>query len=67
MKPVLGVAATGVVAFLVWKVVMLALLPLIGIAVGFVFLVVKIVFWCLVICLAIWVFRRMGRREAQAA
>ena len=67
MKPVLGVAATGVVAFLVWKVVMLALLPLIGIAVGFMFLVAKIVFWCVVICIAIWVFRRMGRREEKPA
>lgn len=67
MKPVLGVAATGVVAFLLWKALFIVLLPLVGIAVGLVFLVLKIIFICMMICVGVWVFRRLGRREEKTA
>ena len=63
MKPLLGVAATGVVAFLLWKVLFLFLLPFIGIAVGFAFLVAKVVFIGVMVCVAVWLFRRWSRRE----
>lgn len=67
MKPLLGVAATGVVAFLLWKVVLLFLLPFIGIAVGFALLVVKFVFIGTAICVAIWLARRCSRSEEKVA
>ena len=38
VKPVLGIAATGLVAVLLWKVLLVFLLPFIGIVAGFVFL-----------------------------
>ena len=67
MKPILGVAATGVVAVVLWKVLLVFLLPLIGIAAGFLFLVVKIVFMVVMVCVAIWIFRRLARREEKPA
>jgi len=42
-------------------------LPLVGLAVGFVFLVIKVVFWVGVACFAIWLIRRWTRKPAEAA
>ena len=67
MKPILGVAATGVVAVVLWKVLLVFLLPLMGIAVGFLFLVAKIVFVGVMVCVAIWLYRRLARREETLA
>jgi hypothetical protein len=67
LKPILGVAATGVVAFLVWKALFIVLFPLIGIAVGLVLLVAKVIFVCVMVCVAVWLFRRLARREEQPA
>ena len=67
MKPILGVAATGVVAVLLWKVLLVFLLPLIGIAAGLLFLVAKVVFVGVMVCVAIWLLRRCTRREATPA
>ena len=67
LKPILGVAATGVVAVLLWKVLLVFLLPLIGIAAGFLFLVAKVVFVGVMLCIAIWLLRRLNRREQKLA
>ena len=67
MKPILGVAATGVVAVVLWKVLLVFLLPLIGIAAGLLFLVAKVVFVGVMVCVAIWLFRRLSRREEELA
>jgi len=61
LKPVLGIAATGVLALLLWKVLALFLLPLLGLAIGFVFLAIKIGFIVGAVCLLIWVFKRLNR------
>ena len=51
---------------MLWKVLMVFLLPLIGIAVGLAFLVAKVVFICVAVCVAIWLFRRLSRTEKPA-
>jgi flagellar biogenesis protein FliO len=56
-----------VVAVLLWKVLMVFLLPFIGIAVGFVFLVAKLVFVVVMVCVALWLFRRLARPEEKPA
>jgi len=56
-----------VVAVLLWKVLLLFLLPLIGIAAGFLFLLAKVVFVGVIICVAIWLLRRLARREEKLA
>ena len=61
MKPVLGLAATGIFAILLWKVMALFLLPLFGLAIGFVFLAIKIAFIVGAICFAMWLFKRLTR------
>ena len=63
----LGIAATGVIGFLLGKALLVLLLPLIGIATGFLLLVIKIVFWGVMICVGIWILRRWTRREANLA
>jgi formate/nitrite transporter FocA (FNT family) len=56
-----------VVAVLLWKVLLVVLLPLIGIAAGFLFLVAKVVFVGAMVCVAIWLFRRLARRADKLA
>ena len=55
------------VAILLWKVLLIFLFPLIGIAAGILFLFAKIVFVGVLLCIAIWVFRRLARREEKLA
>jgi hypothetical protein len=52
-----------VVAVILWKVLLVFLLPLIGVAAGILFLVVKVGFFVVMICIAIWLFRRLARAE----
>ena len=63
VKPVLGIAATGLVAVLLWKVLLVFLLPFIGIVAGFLFLVAKVVLVGVMVCIAIWLLRRRSRQE----
>ena len=55
------------VAVLLWKVLLVFLLPLVGIAAGFLFLVVKMVFMVVMVCVAVWLFRRLARRDEKLA
>jgi hypothetical protein len=66
LKPVLGLAATGVVALLLFKLFALFLLPLIGVTLGIVFIAIKVAFWVGVAWFALWLFRRMTRSTATA-
>jgi hypothetical protein len=61
LRPVLGVAATGVAGYVLWKLLEVVLFPLLGTAVGFVLFLLKIVFVVLLLLLAIWIFKRMMR------
>jgi hypothetical protein len=56
-----------VVAVLLWKVLLVFLLPFLGIAVGLIFLVAKVVFVMVMVCVAIWLFRRLARPEEKPA
>jgi hypothetical protein len=56
-----------VVAVLLWKILLVFLLPLIGIAAGILFLVAKVVFVVVMACVALWLFRRLARPEEKPA
>jgi len=56
-----------VIAVLLWKVLLVFLLPFIGVAAGFLFLFAKVVFVGLMVCVAIWLLRRFARREEKLA
>lgn len=67
LKPLLGIAATGVVAVLAWNLMVLVLLPMLGLALGIVAVVIKVFFILFVVMIAYWLYRRVMRRDAMAA
>lgn len=67
MKALLGLAATGVVAVVLYKVMILFLLPLVGIAIGVALLVFKVIFIIFALMIALWVFKKLTRRESVPA
>jgi hypothetical protein len=64
LKSLLGIAATGVVAVLAWKLMVLILLPMLGLALGIVAVVIKVFFILFVVMIAYWILRRMSRRDS---
>ena len=66
LKPLLGVAATGVAAVVIWKVLALVLLPMLGLAIGIVALVIKVFVILVLLVIAYWLYRRMARRDSEA-
>jgi hypothetical protein len=66
LKPLLGLTATGVAAVLAWKLMALVMLPLLGLAIGFVALVIKVMVILFVLLIAYWLYRRATRSESMA-
>lgn len=64
IKPLLGVAATGVAAVVIWKLMAIVLLPMIGLAIGLVALVIKVFVILIVLLIAYWLYRRMVRQDS---
>jgi hypothetical protein len=64
LKPVLSLAATGVIALLLWKALAIFLLPLVGVLIGFAFLVLKIGLLIGALCFLFWLFRRFNRQAS---
>ena len=64
LKPLMGLAATGIAALLLWKFFVLLLLPLFGVAVAVVFTVLKIGFIVFAVMFALWLFKRLMRSES---
>lgn len=67
LKPMFGLAATGIVALLLWKLLAAFLLPLVAVAVGAVLVLIKLVFLVVAVMFAVWLFRRWSGSESQAA
>ncbi len=61
IKPVMGVAATTVVAVLAWKILAVLLLPVLGLALGFAVLVLKALVTVVALAVAWWAYRRLVR------
>ena len=66
LKPVMGLAATGIVALVLFKLFTLFILPLIVVAVGITVVVLKWGFILLMVWFALWLFKRMTRDSATA-
>ena len=67
LKPLFGVAATGVAAVLAWKLLVLVMLPLVGLAIGVVAFMIKAAFLLFILLTSYWVYRRMSRDDSAAA
>ena len=64
LKPVLGVAAAGVIGFVLWKLMLLLLLPLFGIALAGLFVIIKVSFIVGMVLFAIWLVKQLLRDPA---
>lgn len=67
LKPLLAVTATGVAAVLAWKLLVIVMLPLLGLAIGVVAFMIKAAFILLILLIAYWIYRRTGSEGSAAA
>ena len=58
LKPLLGLAATGVVAVAAWKLMAIILLPLLGVAIGIAAMVIKVFVILILLLIAYWLYRK---------
>ena len=66
LKPLLGIAATGVAAVVIWKILAVILLPMIGLAIGLAAFVIKMFVLLFVLLIAYWVYKRTMRKDSMA-
>ena len=67
LKPLLAVAATGAAAILAWKLLVIVMLPLVGLAIGVVAFMIKAAFILLILLISYWVYRRTNRDDSATA
>ena len=67
LKPLFSLAAIGIVGVVLWKLLGLLLLPLLGVALGIFFVVMKFAVIGAVLFFLVWLVRRSSRSEAKAA
>ena len=67
LKPLLAVAATGAAAVLAWKLLVIVMLPLVGLAIGVVAFMIKAAFLLLILLISFWIYRRMTRDDSATA
>ncbi len=67
LKPVVGLAAASLLGLVLWKLLALLLLPMLGVALAMLFTVIKFTVLAGLVLFAVWLFRRMARREADVA
>lgn len=63
LKPVLQLAAVGLLGVTIWKLASFLLLPLLGTALGFVFAILKIAVIVGAILFVVWFLRKKGGEE----
>jgi len=67
LRPILTLAAVGVVGVALWQVLFTLLLPLLGTVVGFLVTLAKIAFLILLLLVAVWLFKRITRQAPESA
>ena len=63
LKPVLQVAAVGILGVTIWKLASFLLLPLLGTVLGFVFTILKIALVVGAILFVVWFLKKKGGEE----
>ena len=66
LRPILTLAAVGVVGVALWQVLFTLLLPLLGTVIGFVLMLVKIAFLIALILVAVWLLKRITRKASES-
>ena len=65
VKPVLQVAAVGILGVTIWKLASFLLLPLLGTVLGFVFTILKIALIVSAILFVVWFLKKKGGEEKE--
>jgi len=65
LKPVVSLAAAGFIGVLLTKLLMVLLLPLVGMFIGVVFLVLKVLLVVSLIWFGYWLFTRASERPSE--
>jgi hypothetical protein len=66
LKPVVSLAAAGFIGVLLTKLLMVLLLPLVGMFIGVVFLVLKVLLVVSLIWFGYWLFTRASERPSES-
>lgn len=67
MRPVVTLAAAGIIGVALWKVLSILLLPLAGLLLGLVLTLVKVGLLVALVMLAVWIFRRKEKEGGEAS
>ena len=67
LKPVVTLAAAGVIGVALWKLLSILLLPLAGLLLGLVVTLVKVGLLVGLVMLAVWLFRRKEKEKGGEA
>jgi hypothetical protein len=67
MRPVVTLAAAGVIGVALWKVLSILLLPLAGLLLGLVLTLVKVGLLVALVMFAVWLLRRKEKEGGEAS
>ena len=67
MRPVVTLAAVGIIGVALWKVRSILLLPLAGLLLGLVLTLVKVALLVALVMFAVWLFRRKDKEGGEAS
>lgn len=67
MRPVVTLAAAGIIGVALWKVLSILLLPLAGLLLGLVLTLIKVGLLVALVMLAVWFFRRKEKEGGEAS
>ena len=67
LKPVVTLAAAGVVGIALWKILSILLLPLAGMLFGLLLTVLKVGLLVALVMFAVWLFRRKDKEKGEAS
>jgi hypothetical protein len=67
LKPVVTLAAAGVVGIALWKILSILLLPLAGMLFGLLLTLLKVGLLVALVMFAVWLFRRKDKEKGEAS
>jgi hypothetical protein len=67
LKPVVTLAAAGVIGIALWKILSILLLPLAGMLFGLLLTLLKVGLLVALVMFAVWLFRRKDKEKGEAS
>ena len=67
LKPVVTLAAAGVIGIALWKILSILLLPLAGMLFGLLLTLLKVALLVALVMFAVWLFRRKDKEKGEAS